>query len=251
MKKLRYLIPTPIRHWLNLRREVIERRLLVLDRVTNWSVLRRLRPYRRRFGERRGECIDRFYIEKFLAAHQESVRGDVAEILGDDYTRRFGGDRVEHCDVLDIDETNTMRTITIDLVQTDSAPEDVFDCIICTQTLLLIYDYASAVRSLHKMLKPGGVLLVTIPGICQRIPPDMMGGSDGDWWRFTGRSAHRIFGDIFADDNVAVQTYGNVLTATAFLHGLVQEELTMDELNYQDPIYEIIIGVKATKRIVR
>ena len=43
--------------------------------------------------------------------------------------------------------------------------------------------------------------------------------------------------------------YGNVLTATAFLHGLVQEELTRDELEYHDPDYEVIIGIKATKPI--
>ena len=225
--------------------------MLILDRVTNWSLLRRVRPYRRSLGAGRGECIDRYYIEKFLAESQQSIRGHVAEIWGDDYTRRFGGDNVEQSDVLDIDENNLRRTITIDLTQTASAPEGVFDCIICTQTLPFIYDYPSAVRSLHKMLKPTGVLLVTVPGICQSIPRQMLGGADGDWWRFTGRSAGRIIGEIFNDSGMIVQTYGNVLTATAFLHGLVQEEITLAEFDYRDPDYEVIIGVKATKRIAR
>ncbi len=51
-----------------------------------------------------------------------------------------------------------------------------------------------------------------------------------------------------APTTVVVHTYGNVLSATAFLHGLVQEELTRDELEYHDPNYEVTIGVKATKR---
>lgn len=222
--------------------------MFLFDRVTDWSVLRRVRPYRRNLGAGRGECIDRYYIEKFLAEHQLSIRGHVAEIWGDDYTRRFGGNRVERSDVLDIDEKNQRRTITIDLTQTASAPEGVFDCIICTQTILMIYDYSSAVRSLHKMLRHNGVLLVTVPGVCQTIPRDMLDGSDGDWWRFTGRSAGHIIREIFHDENMIVQTYGNVLTTTAFLHGLVQEELTREELEFRDPDYELIIGISATKQ---
>lgn len=225
--------------------------MLLLDRVTNWCTLRRVRPYRQNYGDGRGECIDRYYIEQFVAEHQDCIHGHVAEIWGNDYTRRFGGDRVERSDVLDIDERNHRRTITIDLTQTASAPYEVFDCIICTQTLLLIYDYRSAVRSLYKMLKPGGVLLVTVPGIAQLTPNNMLDGGDGDWWRFTGRSARRLLAEVFSDENVMAQTYGNVLTATAYLHGLVQEELTLDELEYHDPDYEVTIGVKATKRIAR
>lgn len=245
--KLKYLVPRPLRHWLNLRREAAERAWIHVDRVTDWSVLRRTRPYRKRFGERRGECIDRYYIEKFLAAHQQSIRGHVAEMLADDYALRFGGDRVEKIDILDIDETNARRTITLDLAQTGAAPAALFDCIICTQTLLLIYDYRSAIRSLRKMLKPGGTLLVTIPGICQIIPVDMLGGSDNDWWRFTGAATHRIFREIFTSDDLTVETYGNVQAAVAQLHGLVQEEFNQSELDYHDPNYEVIIGVKAIK----
>ena len=46
-----------------------------------------------------------------------------------------------------------------------------------------------------------------------------------------------------------MQPYGNVLTATAFLYGLVQEELTRQELEFHDPDYEVVIGVKATKYV--
>lgn len=246
-RQIKYMVPRPLRHWLNVQRQTAERAWLHVDRVTDWSVLRRVRPYRKRFGERRGECIDRFYIEKFLAMHQESIHGRVAEMQEDAYTRRFGGNRVEHSDVIDIDQNNQRRTVTLDLAQPASAPADLFDCIICPQTLLLIYDYRSAIRSLYKMLKTNGTLLVTLPGICQRIPPDMRGGGDNDWWRFAGSSAGRIFGEIFSEENVTVETYGNILTAVAFLHGLVQEELTQAELNYHDPDFEVIIGVKAIK----
>lgn len=223
--------------------------MLCIDRVTNWSVLRRVRPYRLNFGDGRGECIDRFYIEKFVAEHRDCICGRVAEIGGNYYSSRFGGESVEQSDVLDINEMNPRRTITIDLTQTADAPEDIFDCIICVQTLFEIYDFTSALRSLHRMLKPAGVLLVTVPGISQSVRGGMLGGAGDDWWRFTGCSARRVIAEVFSDENVVVQTYGNVLTATAFLHGLVQEELTLAELDFYDPDYEVTIGVKATKRI--
>jgi glycosyltransferase involved in cell wall biosynthesis len=210
-------------------------------------VLRRLHPYRRDFGAGYGEFIDLYYIEKFLATYQESIHGRVAEIGCDDYIRRFGGNRIESWDVLDINEQNERRTLTIDLTQTDRVPENLYHCIICTQVLFEIYDYASAIRSLYKMLRPAGVLLVTVPGISPSVRGRMLGGAGDDWWRFTERSARRAFSEVFAPDNVVVHTYGNVLTAVAFMHGLVQEELTPEEFDYHDPNYEVTVAVKATK----
>jgi SAM-dependent methyltransferase len=245
---LKHLVPKRIRRWLNGRREAAKRGMLVFDRVTDWSVLRRVQPYRPDFGAARGEPIDRFYIARFLEANKDSIRGRVAEIESDEYTKRFGGGQVEQCDILDLNEHNEQRTTTIDLTRTNAAPADTFDCIICTQTLLLIEDYGAAVRSLHKMLKTGGVALVTVPGISQVVRGRMIGGAGEDWWRFTERSVRSVFSEVFSGHNVVVQTYGNVLAATAFLHGLVQEELTQEEMEYNDPDYEVTIGVKATKQ---
>lgn len=247
MKTLRDFIPRPMRTWLGRRRKQAERSLLIFDRVTDWSLLRRVHPHRLDFGDRRGECIDRYYIEKFLFTFQPLVHGHVAEIGSDHYTRLIGGALVERSDVIDLDSKNPKRTVTLDLTHTPEAPENAFDCIICTQTLFEIYDFRSALRSLYKMVKPAGVVLATIPGISQGVRGSKLGGAGDDWWRFTERSARRVFGEVFSDENVVVHTYGNVLTATAFLHGLVQAELTQDEFEYHDPDYEVIIGVKATK----
>lgn len=214
-------------------------------------MLRKTRPHRRDFGEARGDCIDRYYIEKFLAANWQSIRGHVAEIASDHYTQQFGGNRVEKSDVIDINEQNDRRTITLDLTQYEAAPSQVFDCIICTQTLFEIYDYTAAVRSLFKMLREDGVLLATFPGISQCVRGGMLGGAGSDWWRFTALSAARLFGDFFGEQNVKVQTYGNVLSAVAFLHGLVQAELTQEELEFHDPDYEMVVALAATRRATR
>ncbi len=249
LSSFKYLVPKPLRSLLRRQRQAAERRMLVLDRVTDWSALRRLRPNRPNLGGRRGKYIDRFYIEAFLASWQETICGRVAEIQSDEYTKLFGQGRVEHSDILDLNEKNDNRTITIDLTQTASAPENAFDCIICAQTLFIIRDYTSALRSLYKMLKPSGVLLATMPGISPVIRGDLIAGEGADWWRFTSRSAQHAFSQVFGEANVNVKAYGNVLTATAFLHGLVQEELTRPELEFNDPDYEVVIGVRATKQV--
>lgn len=248
MSIVKQFVPSAARAWLRRQRKAGERKLLRVDGVTDWSVLRRLQPYRKEFGRRRGQCVDRYYIEAFLAAHQEEIQGRVAEVGGADYTARFGGGRVVQSDVIDLNEANTKRTMTVDLARTQDAPEGLFDCIIATQVLPFIHDYESAIRSLHKMLKPGGVLLVTAPGISPLVTGPMVAGAGEDWWRFTGRSAGHAFSTVFGERHVKAQTYGNVLTATAFLQGLVVEELTPEELDYHDPAFEVIIGLRADRR---
>jgi hypothetical protein len=69
----------------------------------------------------------------------------------------------------------------------------------------------------------------------------------GDYWRFTDASARRLFAEVFGADNVTVTTYGNVLTACAFLHGLAAHELRAEELDHHDPDYQVIIGIRAIR----
>jgi hypothetical protein len=43
--------------------------------------------------------------------------------------------------------------------------------------------------------------------------------------------------------------YGNVLASIAFLEGLASEELRAAELDYRDPLYPLLICVRATKAL--
>jgi SAM-dependent methyltransferase len=195
------------------------------------------------FGFDRGTPVDRYYIEQFLARNAGSIGGRALEAGDDTYTRKFGGDRVTQRDVLHVSEGNPQATIIADLACADHIPSGAFDCIILTQTLHLIYDVRAALSTLRRILKPGGVLLATFPGITQ-IDHFDWGGS---WyWAFTALSARRLFGEVFPA-NLEIETHGNVLAATAFLQGIALEELRKDELDHNDPDYQIIITVKAIK----
>jgi glycosyltransferase involved in cell wall biosynthesis/peptidoglycan/xylan/chitin deacetylase (PgdA/CDA1 family)/SAM-dependent methyltransferase len=211
----------------------------------NFGSLRRLTPISQDFGCDRGHPVDRHYIEQYMAAQAEYICGRVLEIGDRTYTRRYGGDRVTHSDMLHITEGEPEATIIADLASADHIPSDTFDCVIFTQTLQLIYDFKAAIATIHRILKPGGVLLATFPGISQSY--------DSEWgetwyWNFTGLSARRLFGDVFTPDGVRVQTFGNVLAAISFLHGIAKEELTVEELNYRDPGYDITIAIRAQKQ---
>jgi SAM-dependent methyltransferase len=213
----------------------------------DFGSLRRVKPVSKYWGFDRGKPVDRYYLERFLSRHAPDIQGHVLEIGDDVYTLQFGRERVTKSDILHVAEGYPKATIVADLTQADHVPSDTFDCIICAQTLQLIYETPKAIRSLHRLLKPGGVLLLTIPGISQISRYDM--DRWGDYWRFTLASAQRLFTEVFPEDCVRIETYGNVLAATAFLHGLSVEELTEDELDDSDPDYEVTIAIRAMKRL--
>lgn len=211
----------------------------------DFGSLRRVKPVSKSWGFDRGKPVDRYYIEKFLSRHASDIQGHVLEIGDDVYTLQFGGERVSKCDILHVAEGYSKATIVADLTRADHVPSDTFDCILCTQSLHLIYETPKAIWTLHRLLKPGGVLLLTIPGISRISRYDM--DRWGDYWRFTRASAQRLFSAVFSEGRLRIETYGNVLAATAFLHGLSVEELTEDELDYSDPDYEVTIAIRAIK----
>jgi SAM-dependent methyltransferase len=160
--------------------------------------------------------------------------------------RKFGGTRVARSDVLDFVADKPRHTLQADLVRADHIPADTFDCIICTQTLQMIFDIRAAVAQLWRILVPGGVLLVTSHGI-SRISRREGVDDWGEYWHLTRQSAHKLFAEAFTTGSFTVAAYGNVLAAVAELHGLAAEELSRDELDYHDPNYEVIVGVRAMK----
>ncbi len=206
--------------------------------------LRRLRPVSRVWGADRGTPVDRYYIERFLSSHSGDIRGRVLEIGDDTYTKRFGS-AVERSDVLYHSEGNDKATIVLDLTKGTAGEENLFDCVICTQTLQQIFDAPAALETLVRLMKPGGTLLLTLPGISQIDRPAF--DDWGDYWRFTTRSVEHMLGRHFASEHVTVQTCGNVLSAVAFLHGLAAEELTSEELDHVDPDYQVLLTARAVK----
>jgi SAM-dependent methyltransferase len=210
----------------------------------DFGELRRTQPVSRHFGYDRGLPVDRHYIEQFLDSNKACITGHVLEIGDDAYTCRFGGDRVTMRDVLHVNEANPKATIISDLSSGEGMQSDVFDCAIITQTLHLIYQPESALRTLRRVLKPEGILLATVPGI---TPLSVDEWNNTWYWSFTKYSVRRMFESTFRTEGVHIETFGNVFAATCFLEGIAAQDVTPAELDARDPNYDVLIAVRARK----
>jgi peptidoglycan/xylan/chitin deacetylase (PgdA/CDA1 family) len=210
----------------------------------DWGDFRRADPLSRNWGYDRGVPVDRRYIEDFLASHSSDIAGAVLEVQEDDFTRRFGGRRVTSSDVVDVDDTNRRATIFADLRAVTEVSDGRFDAIVLTQTLHVIDDATAVLRECWRLLKPGGVLLATLPS-ASRVCLEY--GAAGDLWRVTNAGARTLFESVFGPSAVDVTTYGNVLTNVAFLQGLACSELSDEEFETADPYHPLLIGVRAQK----
>jgi peptidoglycan/xylan/chitin deacetylase (PgdA/CDA1 family) len=210
----------------------------------DWGDFRRTDPISRDWGYDRGVPIDRHYIDDFLASHSSDIRGAVLEVQEDDFTAKFGGPRVHTSVVADLDESNTRATHLADLRCAPHLASDSFDCIILTQTLHVIDDVGAVLSECRRLLRPGGVLLATLP-CASRVCLEY--GADGDLWRMTPAGGRVLFEKVFGPGAVDSRTYGNVLANVAFLEGVACAELNEEELDSVDPYFPALVGLSARK----
>ena len=202
--------------------------------------LRRLEPISPSYGFDRGRPIDRYYIERFVEERREAIRGRVLEFGEPFYSRLYGDGQAE---TLDLDGRED-ATYTCRLEDGADLPSDAFDCVVCTQVLQYVHDLRAAMQTLHRILRPGGTLLLTVPCIsgvgCGEAPEVWR-------WRFAESSVRALLGDVFAPEAIQLAVYGNVLAAAMFLYGLAAEELTAEELDHLDPNYPLVVAAQAVK----
>ena len=208
----------------------------------DWGGLRRTEPFSRNWGAERGLPVDRVYIERFLERHAGDIRGDALEIHGSLYTRRYGGDRVTTAHVLDLDASNPDATIVGDLAVPDTLAAESMDCVVLTQTLQFVAAAGDAVANIYRALRPGGVLLLTVPCTSQvEVEWD-------DFWRWTPLGLTRFLDAVLpADAERDVAAHGNVLTSVAFLFGLAAEDLSSGEYDVEDPAYPLVVCARVRK----
>jgi SAM-dependent methyltransferase len=208
-----------------------------------------IKPASRRFAFDRGTPIDRYFIGRFLERNAEDIRGRVLEVGDRGYTQTYGGNRVTQSDVLHVAAGNPEATIVGDLVTGKGLPWGVFDCLVLTQTLHVIYDVHSAVKNIHRLLKPGGIALVTVPGITpvSRYDADRW----GDFWRMTPAAVQRLFAEAFSPEDVTIEVFGNVRLAAAYLYGLAMEEIPFAVFVESDPDYPLLMCIRAQKVVKR
>jgi SAM-dependent methyltransferase len=178
--------------------------------------------------------VDRLYIERFLARWTHVITGDVLEVRGPNYTRRFGTGTVRS-HVLDIDERNPAATIIGDLCARATLMPGAFDCVILTQTLHYVRDPIAAVTNLWTSVRPGGAILLTVPCLA-RIDYEL---PESDFWRWTPAGLRVLLSDACPEAAIAIEAGGNLVAALAFLLGLAAEDLRASDLAEDDPIFPV------------
>ena len=198
----------------------------------------------RTFGFERGTPIHRYYVDRFFESHAHRIRGRCMEFQDSGYVRRFGGGRPSKIDVLDLTADNLEATIVADLTKPNDIPSEIFDCIVCVHVLHLVYDAGALTRELHRLLAPGGALLLAVPGTSM-IDPNWT-----EYRRWTPLGIQTLLGQFFQSSDIHVECYGNSLSAAAEMRGLASDEIAPWELDAKDDLFPVEVGAVAVKRAV-
>lgn len=220
-------------------------RLRVLTRGLGrprWGNVRRVRPFSEHFGFDRGTPMDRYYLHRFLQENAADIHGDVLEIQMPGYTRKYGRD-LRRCDSIDIDQ-KFKPTYFSDLATADVVPSNEYDCFLLPNTINVLRDIRGCLRHMVRVVKPGGTVLAT--GAVGGVP---LLAEGGDYWRMSAEGWLELVRECWAGHEYEVRQHGNCLATMAAALGLAHEELTTDELEYDDPRYPVLVTLRCRKAV--
>ena len=109
--------------------------------------------------------------------------------------------------------------------------------------LAYIDDLHATTRAIHRVLRPGGTALITVPSLGKLDGTE--DNVEGSFWRFTADSCRYLFTPHFKD--LEVVPWGNVRLAMGFLTGLAAHDMTTHELRHFDARFTTGVLVRATK----
>ena len=200
-------------------------------------------PFNRSFGLSLGTPIDRYYIEGFLYSNRDYIKGDILEVAERTYTARFGAE-ISSSTILDYGGGEKEGVLNLDLKKR-TGDESLFDCFILTQTLPFIFEHEVALMNAFRLLRPGGTLLLTVPGIVQvsRYDYDRW----GQYWSYTKQSLTLLINTYCPGAELEVNSFGNVKTAVCGLYGIPSNYISPKVLDYCDEDYQVIITARVTR----
>jgi SAM-dependent methyltransferase len=199
-----------------------------------------LSPYCSQWGGSAGTPILRYYLDLFFREHSRDIRGHCLEFQDNTYSK-IGGKSVSRLDIMHLDASNPSATIVADITKANDLPANTFDCIICTHVLCVISDLAEAIRQLHRMLKPGGVLLFGDAHCC------MWDTRNPGHRRFIPYGVRWMLAQVFPAEEIQVRSYGNSLVAAAQMRGIPAEAFSTAELLFVDERFVVEVCARAQK----
>lgn len=207
-------------------------------------------PVERAQGALIGKSIKRFYVDNYIYKNRRSIRGVVGEMEDRRYTELYGDTRriresyiIEH--YVDFPE-NERFGLDMDLSTGEGVIAEKFDCFICTQTLTYIINLEKAIDSLIKMLKQGGILLITFPGMLHRASAQELDAYK-PLYGILPSAIHKLLTPYLDNIEYSMEVYGNVKCAVATLYGIPSDVFTEEEMLKKDEDYPLLVGMKIKK----
>ncbi|MCX7804245.1 MAG: class I SAM-dependent methyltransferase [Planctomycetota bacterium] len=166
-----------------------------------------------------GRTIRRRLLDSALAAHARLMRGRVIDLGGKKVGKR-GGFRPPSDGVLCWHYVNTDPATEPDFLA-DIARVPVgdggYDVAICTETLEHVKDVEAAASEIHRLLRPGGLALISVPFMFPiHADPD-------DYHRFTESGIRSLLGRF---SRVEIEPMGGFLEAVALQFDLARRRLS-------------------------
>jgi hypothetical protein len=212
--------------------------------VPRWGNLRRTMPFSLDWGFDRGSPIDRYYLDQFLDAHRDVIRGRVLEIQAPIYTERYGHDVVESRSV-DIDPVHR-PSFLCDLSRSeDVIPSDHFDCFLMPNTLSVLRDVEGCLRHALRVVRPGGHILAAASTFVPFVRDVAREGED--YWHLSAAGWREVTKKAWPTGEPTIEAHGNCLAAVAAMLGLAHEELTPEELDVFDAPYPVLVTIALQK----
>jgi SAM-dependent methyltransferase len=188
-----------------------------------------------------GEPIHRYYLEEFIGNHRYDIKGHCLEFQDSFYASRYGDGMITELDIIHLDDSAPEATIVADLTCENGIPGDTFDCIICTHVLEMVTDPERFVAELHRILKPGGILLLAVPHLLYDT------NRCGELWRFTPLGLKTLLLKSFKPEHIAIAGYGNSLVAAGDIRGLPARRYSRRELERYDSKFTIEVCARVIK----
>jgi hypothetical protein len=206
-------------------------------RPVRWGNLRRTNPLDDSGGQGRGTTIHRYYAARFIEGQGKLGKGRILEFREARYGAHLGYEPA-NVDVVDIVPENDTATIIADLGDERSLPANTFECILLVDGLRFVRNLETAILNARQSLTRDGLLLLCLP-VLEPVRNDALGP---DRWRVLPPMLGDILEQTCPAADVTVETYGNLLTATATLAGLAAEELSSEELEFRDDRYPVLVA---------